>query len=113
MKSALGITFGFLFHATLVIDAFSVPPYLSSICHSVRVPPDDFVAGIVPTTNSELRQSTCLPLSKRRGVETTTKEQKGLDYGKILITFVNPANPYSWFLYMLGFIIVYGTINGT
>lgn len=55
-------------------------------------------------------QNAPLFLSKRR-VEPDI-EKKGLDYGKILLTFVNPANPYSWFLYMLGFIIVYGTVSG-
>lgn len=56
------------------------------------------------------RFSTTLAVNKKPRIQT---EEKGeIDYGKILALFVNPANPYSWFLYMLGFIIVYGSISG-
>ena len=40
------------------------------------------------------------------------ENDKGIDYGKVLLLFVDPRNPYSWFLYMLGFIITYGTVSG-
>lgn len=53
-----------------------------------------------------------MALLKKKDV-TSEGEETGIDYGKVLIMFVNPANPYSWFLYMLGFIVAYGTIAGS
>jgi hypothetical protein len=116
MKCTLAITFGFLFQAALVVvDAFSVPPCLSNTGSSVPLlPHEDSAARIMSraTRWEKHRPTTGLHLSKRKGIETTTtakKEQNALDYGKILNTLVNPGNPYSWFLYIFAFIIVYGT----
>mmetsp|Transcript_22310 Transcript_22310/g.31414 ORF Transcript_22310/g.31414 Transcript_22310/m.31414 type:complete len:123 (+) Transcript_22310:31-399(+) len=38
-------------------------------------------------------------------------ERPKLDYGKIALMFVNPLNPYSWFLYFFAGITLYGTFN--
>jgi len=42
-------------------------------------------------------------------VEETDSE---IDYGKALLLFVDPRNPYSWFVYMFGFITIYGAVSG-
>lgn len=53
-----------------------------------------------------------LQKGKKNGISPANDPKAGIDYGKILVLFVDPRNPYSWFLYMLGFITIYGTFSG-
>jgi len=58
------------------------------------------------------RDGSSTAMSVKKKSSSQSDEKAGVDYGKVLALFVNPANPYSWFLYMLGFIIIYGNISG-
>lgn len=57
--------------------------------------------------------NTDLGMVKGKKKPLSMEETKtGIDYGKVLLLFVDPRNPYSWFLYMLGFLTIYGTLSG-
>jgi hypothetical protein len=64
--------------------------------------------GVVRLHNTDLGM-----VKKGKKKPLSMEETKiGIDYGKVLVLFVDPRNPYSWFLYILGFITIYGTISG-
>ena len=55
--------------------------------------------------------STELFLAKKKETPDSTATES-LDWGKILGLFVNPLNPYAWFVYFFAFIIGYGALAG-
>jgi hypothetical protein len=66
-----------------------------------------------PATGIARSYSVALQLQKGKKKALSVDETKeGIDYGKVMLLFVDPRNPYSWFLYMLGFITIYGTLTG-
>jgi hypothetical protein len=87
-----------------------VVPNASSI-----TPRPDTQRAFYPRTSCVLRlDKTGLAKAKggKKPALSVEENEKGIDYGKVLLLFVDPRNPYSWFLYMLGFIITFGTVSG-
>ena len=79
----------------LGVDAFAPPASLRTVCRQQH----HRSAAIV------------LPRTALRATKDTSKGTSTVDYGKIAVMFVNPLNPYSWFLYMLAGITIYGSLN--
>jgi hypothetical protein len=49
----------------------------------------------------EYKSTVCSLMKKKAPIQ---EDLPKVDYGKIALQFVNPGNPYSWFLYMFLFI---------
>ena len=99
-KSAYLSVFALLLAAATTTNAFSTTPLVSGkMAHQV-------------VTNQQASSSSS---SSARWLAKPTKESndqtgKGVDYVKIAGMFVNPLNPYSWFLYFFVFIYGYNAI---
>jgi hypothetical protein len=104
----------FLLTVTYILAASSAAAFVVPTANTVRARPDTKRVSH-PRTSSVLRlEKTALAMAKGGKKKALYMEEndKGIDYGKVLLLFVDPRNPYSWFLYMLGFIITYGTLSG-
>mmetsp|Transcript_29045 Transcript_29045/g.93663 ORF Transcript_29045/g.93663 Transcript_29045/m.93663 type:complete len:99 (-) Transcript_29045:448-744(-) len=60
-----------------------------------------------PTTVRKTTMTTTPLAATKNAKEGSPKK---LDSGEIALMFVNPLNPYSWFLYMLAGITLYGNL---
>jgi hypothetical protein len=70
---------------------------------------DSFAFQQTQMNNFLQREASKLEAKKQK--PEAVEEKKGLDYGDIAMQFVNPLNPYSWFIYFFVGIYVNAAIN--
>lgn len=93
-------------------NAFVVPVQQRSLSSSQTSQASTFGSLASQQQQFSNTRTTTTSNSSLSAKKASTKEKAELDYGMIVGMFFNPLNPYSWFVYLFSFIIIYGTING-
>mmetsp|Transcript_13041 Transcript_13041/g.19867 ORF Transcript_13041/g.19867 Transcript_13041/m.19867 type:complete len:107 (-) Transcript_13041:1471-1791(-) len=63
----------------------------------------------VPIEIEQTQEYSSVVMRAKKGAE---EEKPTADYGKIALMFVNPLNPYSWFVYFFVGIYAYAALGG-